>query len=330
MVPLPILPTLLAAAVAPGAAPAVSVPFRTDAAPRLDSLYGDATTLRAALDEFQALEVQMGDARDQLSTAVHETLAALPALETPGGSRKAPARACPAALAEPYARALAAGTRLLALGHRLQARYREIRRGEDGGDIAGLTPDYRWKARRAREQYARILTDYREMRVAFHDQLGAELRHAACKLAGRPLAAAPGSPAVSDDGGAPESLDPLQPQAWSLDSVEGPAEEILRPRTAAPRSPAAEPGGGASASAATPIWIDIDNSLCPQPTRVTIDGQAVGDVGQRAAASIRTRAGPHEICVLPASDQRACGAPGTVRKAYLHEGWSLTVHCGRQ
>ncbi|HXI55295.1 MAG TPA: hypothetical protein VNO55_04520, partial [Polyangia bacterium] len=93
---------------------------------------------------------------------------------------------------------------------------------------------------------------------------------------------------------------------------------------AAPEPPAP------SASAAPAVWIDVDNSLCAQATHVTIDGQAMGDVGARGTASIRTRAGPHEVCVLPAADKRPCGAPGTVRKAYLHEGWSLTVHCNKE
>jgi hypothetical protein len=77
------------------------------------------------------------------------------------------------------------------------------------------------------------------------------------------------------------------------------------------------------------IWIDIDNSLCSQPTRVAIDGQAVGEVAARLRASLRTRAGPREICALPASDARTCGDAGTIRKAYLHDGFSLAVHCAQ-
>jgi hypothetical protein len=79
--------------------------------------------------------------------------------------------------------------------------------------------------------------------------------------------------------------------------------------------------------AALSIWIDVDNTLCDQPTRVSVDGQPLGEVAARKRTAVRTHAGPREICALPASDARACGAPGTVRKAYLHEGWSLTVHC---
>ncbi len=319
----------------------MSIPFRTDATPRIDALFGDATTLRAALDGFLALQGQMDAVREEFSTAVHQTLAALPAGATsaPG---KATARVCPSAVPDAYGRALGAGGRFLALGHQLQSRYREIRRGDDSGDSAGLTPDYRWKARRVREQYARLLADYRERRVAFHDQLGAELRHAGCKAGDRSFALALASrrspappPVAADDQTAPDpldSLDPLDPEAWSLDAVDAPVVEAARPAPAAARNAAPNPSTAAApagAMAATPIWIDVDNSLCQPPTRVTIDGQPMGDVAGRASASIRTRAGPHEVCVLPTTDQRPCGAPGTIRKAYLHEGWSLTVHCAR-
>ena len=34
-----------------------------------------------------------------------------------------------------------------------------------------------------------------------------------------------------------------------------------------------------------------------------------------------------DVCALPASDHRSCGDAGTMRKAYLHEGWRLTIHC---
>ncbi|HEY2901589.1 MAG TPA: hypothetical protein VGL59_13490 [Polyangia bacterium] len=326
-------------------APAVSIPFRTDATPRIDPVFGDVATLRVAIDGFAVLQYQMDEVRDQFSTAVHETLATL---QTSGGTARpmaittaGKAAHCPVAAADPYARALTAGGRFLSLGRQLQARFRELRRGEDSGDAAGLTPDYRWKARRAREQYGHLLNDYREMRVAFHDQLGAELRHNGCKLgdkATRRPASATNAAAAGADAEVPERIDPYDPSAWTLD----PADDASAATTHLPPAPLRSPGDGpaaglasksvppaAVAGSATAIWIDVDNSLCPQPTHVTIDGQAMGDVAERGTASIRTRAGPHELCALPATDARPCGAPGTVRKAYLHEGWSLTVHCGK-
>src|SRR5579872_818332 len=275
----------------------------------------------------------MDRVRDEFSVAVHDTLAALPAAPASAPrANKTTARACPPDVADAYARAREAGGRFLTLGSRLQARYRQIRRGEDGGDAVGLTPDYRWKVRRAREQFSHLLVDYREMSVAFHDQLGAEMRHLGCKV-GPSAARKPAPPATvaTDDAAATPALDPADPGAWAVEADDDPALDATRPPPpvsvrvlAAAPAPAVAPAG-----AATPIWIDVDNALCAQPTHVTIDGQAMGDVAGRSTASIRTRAGPHEVCVLPAADQRPCGAPGTVRKAYLHEGWSLTVHCGK-
>jgi hypothetical protein len=324
---------LVGAAAPPAAAPPAEtapartdIPFRTDATTRIDPLFGDTTTLRAALDRFLALQGEMDGVRDEFSTAVHETLAALQA-PAPGADRGAGKR-CPAGIAAPYARALASGERYLALGHQVQARYREVRRGDDGGDSIGLTPDYRWKVRRAREQYGHLLGDYREMRVAFYDQLGAELRQAGCKPgAARPALAAAPSPLAAPSEAAPN---PLELSAWALDPTDDTDRAVSRP--ALPRSSVDVQAAAGEASAerggpATAIWIEIDNALCDQPTRVVIDGQSMGELPRRNKTSVRTRAGPHELCVLPQSDSRPCGAPGTLRKAYLHEGWTLTVHC---
>jgi hypothetical protein len=313
------------------------IPFRTDATTRIDPLFGDTTTLRAALDRFLALQGEMDGVHDEFSTAVHETLAALQPLAAGAGGDGSSARAaadrgagkrCPTGIAAPYARALATGERYLALGHQLQGRYREIRRGDDGGDSIGLTPDYRWKVRRAREQYTHLLGDYREMRVAFYDQLGAELRQAGCK----PGAARPGlGPAPSLVSATTEAAsNPLELSAWALDPTDDTDGAVSRP--ALPRSSVDIHAAAAEAQVerggpATAIWIEIDNALCDQPTRVVIDGQLMGELPRRNKTSVRTRAGPHELCVLPLSDTRTCGQPGTLRKAYLHEGWSLTVHC---
>ncbi|HXI58085.1 MAG TPA: hypothetical protein VNO55_18595, partial [Polyangia bacterium] len=298
---------------APPAPALTAIPFRTDAAPRIDPVFGDAATLRAAVDRFLALQGEMDRVRDEFSMAVHQALLSLPAADA-GAAAAKPAtgpRQCPAAVAEPYARALGAGGRFLTLGRQLQLRYREIRRGEDGGDSAGLTPDYRWKVRRAKEQYGHLLNDYREMRVAFHDQLGAELRHAACPTGSKAARRTPSAPIAraSTGEGDPEEMDPNDPGAWTVEALDDPDQDPTRDPTRPPppqlRS-SAEGAAGAvvpeppapSPSAAPAVWIDVDNALCAQATHVTIDGQAMGDVEARGTASIRTRAGPHEVCVL--------------------------------
>ncbi len=292
------------AASAPGdshsAAPASEVSFRTDAAPRIDPVFGDVASLRASIDKFLSLQGEMDRVRDEFSSSVHETLSVL--AEDPSAGHAA---SCPAGTSTPYARALASGGHYLALGQQLQASYREIRRAEDLGDTLGLTPDYRLRAKKAKDLHQQLLSDYREMRVAFYDQLGAELRHAGCKLT------------------------ELSPDAAAL-PAHGSATST--PPTITPRLPASDTPLGAEATAAgvaPAVWIEIDNALCNEPTRLAIDGQALGQIGPRNKTSVRARSGPHEVCALPASDLRSCGDAGTMRKAYLHEGWRLTIHCAK-
>jgi hypothetical protein len=336
-------------AVGPGAtdaAPATKVvPFRTELRPRVDPVFGDAAALRASVDRFFALQAEMEHVRDEFSTAVHETLAALagagPTSPKPDAKpeakseSKSESKSCPPTTTAPYGRALAAGAKYLQLGQQLQGRFRDIRRADDLGDAAALTPDYRAKIKKVRELFGNLLADYREMRVAFYDQLGAELRHASCKTTAMAKANDADAGAKTNGGDVPN---PTEASAWSLALDDVPASDEVRavsPTPAGKRAlgAAPEPGAAPSASgaqgllAAPSIWIDVDNTLCAQPTRVSVDGQPLGEVGARKRTAVRTHAGPREICALPASDARACGAPGTVRKAYLHEGWSLTVHC---
>jgi hypothetical protein len=323
---------VLAPAAVDASAPAV-IPFRTEAAPRVDPVFGDVAALREAIDQFLSLQGEMERVRDEFSTAVHQTMTQL----APIGAR--PAKSCPPTIPPAYARALEAGRRFLALGRRLEGRFREIRRSDDLGDAVGLTPDYRWKARKARELYLTLLRDYREMRVAFHDQLGAELRHAGCRTGAEPTAARPAIGAgaagatrapAAGAAGASAPPDPVNLADWELD----PADGLREAATAAKEGGGAragkagsEAGGGAGAGAGPAIWIEIDNSRCDRPSTLTLDGIPVGAIAAQKKVSVRTRAGPHELCVLPVAEKRACGAAGTVRRAYLYEGWTLAVRC---
>src|SRR3954468_775369 len=112
----------LGAATAPAAAPAppaaTVIQFRTDAQPRIDPVFGDVAELRATIDRFLSLQGEMERVRDELSSAVHETLSALAtataASPGPGVTPAAAApRGCPPSTAASYARALASGGRYL-------------------------------------------------------------------------------------------------------------------------------------------------------------------------------------------------------------------------
>ncbi len=306
-----LLPFWLALATA---APAQTVtPFRTTVAPRIDPVFGDSTSLRKVVDRFLTVHAEMEQVRNEFSTAVHGTLAEVARLS----ARRTPKadRVCPPNAATLYGRALGAGGRYLTLGRELEARFREIRRADELGDAAGLTPDYRLKVKQVQQLHDDILRDFQEMRVAFYEQLGAEMRHAGCDLSG---------PTSRPAGEASEAVDPSDPAAWNLDDDASDPEASGKPEPARAAKPAAQ----TPATTAPAVWIEIDNSHCAHASRLVIDGSSYGQVEGHKRTAVRTHAGPHEICLLPTSEKRTCGDPGTLRQAYFYEGWSLVIRCG--
>ena len=301
--------TLGLASPAPPLPPPPANGFHVEAAPRMDPVFDDVASLRRAIDQFFGLQGEMEQTRDAFSAAVHQTLASL----GPIGAQ--PAQSCPSAIAPLYGRAATEGRRFLKLGRRLAQRSKDIRRADELGDTVGLTPDYRIKAKKARELYLALLRDYREMRAAFYDQLTAEMRHAGCSLSGT----------EASGGSAPRGPDPTNASDWVLDPAaddDAPTAAGKPPSAPTPVVAAAPPPGAGPA-----IWIEIDNTRCARPSSFTLDGQPVAPIPAAKKVQIRTRAGPHALCVLPATEKRACGATGTVRQVYLFEGWSMAVRC---
>ena len=37
--------------------------------------------------------------------------------------------------------------------------------------------------------------------------------------------------------------------------------------------------------------------------------------------------GPHDLCLIAEGAKARCGDPGTIRKSYLHEGWTISLRC---
>jgi hypothetical protein len=323
-VAVPVLGLFLGAAappLPPDAGQTVVTPFATDVQPRVDPVFGGVAALRTAIDEFLALEEDMKKTRDAFSNAVHEAQRQL--RPTMGAAGAPGPRDCPPGAITAEAKARDAGRRFLALGRRFEARYREIRRGLGVGDTVALTPDYRWKAGRARDLYTELLRDYQEMRAAFHDQLGAELRHAGCKV--EVLANGKGARPIPSLGDT--TPDPNNPDDWSLATADEPLPTVVVPPPQ-PRARRANPKP-ADTDSSPAIWIQIDNTRCARPSSFTLDGRPVAAIPAGKKVQIRTRAGPHQLCVLPATEKRACGATGTVRDVYLYEGWSMAVRCAK-
>jgi len=70
----------------------------------------------------------------------------------------------------------------------------------------------------------------------------------------------------------------------------------------------------------------VDNSKCPEPVDVWIDGGLVGQVAPGRRSALVADGGERTLCLLvPGAAQ--CGDRGTSRQVYLHDGWSVTMHC---
>jgi hypothetical protein len=304
--------------------------FRLEGRAAIDDVFGDASDYRRTLDRFLELTASMQTMRDDFAKAVQTVLGEL--------SARAPKGGCPTeAVAQPYTRAHHLGAEYLRLGRELTRHYEQVKEFDRLGESIGLTPDYRWKVKRVLVQYNALLTDYREMKVAFHDQLLDELKYARCDLGvllskgdpqprEKPLPSteenwpAPGQPGapgvVSARADLPrESLPPTLPQERVP-----PAQPIPVPKRPTATLPAEDAGSRSG------VLFYVDNTRCQRPTTLFVDGKRFGEVPAATRVGFQTAAGPHDLCLLDGA-KKDCGSPGTVRRSYLHEGWTISLRC---
>ena len=70
----------------------------------------------------------------------------------------------------------------------------------------------------------------------------------------------------------------------------------------------------------------VDNTGCPDPVAVWIDGKQLGEVAPGRRSALVADGGERSLCLLgPGAAQ--CGDRGTVRQIYLHDGWSVSMRC---
>ena len=310
--------------------------FRLEGKPAIDDVFGDASDYRRTVDRFIALANQMQAMRDEFA---HSVQVALTELGARGDEAHKTARhkshGCPVeAVAHPYARAYQLGAAYLRVGRELTRHYEQVREFDRLGESLGLTPDYRWKVKRVLQQYAALLTDYREMKVAFHDELVDELKYAGCDLQALllqgdpqskpgdeawPQPGQPGAPGVQlakNDSGPRESPPPNLP----AERVPPPQPISIPRHQPAPADPSAEPPRSG-------ILFYVDNTRCQRGATVYVDGKKLGDVPAATRVGFQAPAGPHDLCLVDGGSKKQCGAPGTVRRSYLHEGWTISLRC---
>ncbi len=268
--------------------------FRGEGDPKIETVFGDVREYRRYVDRFIAVHADMQRARVDFQRGVQAVLLTL------GAER---GRKCPAdAVAAAYARATRAGQTFHRLGKDLEALAGSIRELDRLGETAGLTPDYRWKVARALKLYPETLKDFREMKASFQNELQAEVKFRGCE----PAALV----ARGDDmqRGAPATPRPAEARP-AVASASGGAAGAPRP---------------AAASTAT---FFVDNTSCGGSLRVYVDESLLGEVAQSGKGAFQTLSGRHELCLIPADRPEACGAPGTVRQTYIHDGWSIALRC---
>jgi hypothetical protein len=186
-----------------------------------------------------------------------------------------------------------------------------IRQLDDMGETAALTPDYRTRVKQVGERYARALVDLREMRVEFVGQLGAELRYHGCRsgeLVSR------GAEMVASGQDAPRPAD------GGAIAASGPSKPNRRGKQGEQPAPIVP---------ATTITFYVDNRACRTPELVYLDGALLGEVTAKAKSAFQALAGHHALCLIAGDSAAHCGDPGTLRAAFLHDGWAVRLDCAQ-
>ena len=272
--------------------------------PELVRPWGDGAALAAELDHYQAIATEMANVRAAYQGHIVTLLGAVgqgPAAKVDPAGRSESARlhsgagsvhSCPVGMIAPsWAAAQQALAHYQRLGVELEAAYRFIARHDEAGLTAGLLPNARLAVASAHKSFRIALADTGELRAEWSRGLGPELRVAGCTDA--LLVAAVADPSryhlIEEDH--PEVIPPQAPQH------------------AKPRS-----------------TFFVDNTGCPDPVDVWVDGRQIGAVAPGRRSALVADGGARTLCLLgPGAAQ--CGDRGTVRQVYLHDGWSVTMHC---
>jgi hypothetical protein len=272
--------------------------FTSYGEPMFEDVFPDTEGVRRWVDQLGAVHERMDGLRTDFSRAVQQTLGEIGRGPAPKGAKRCPA------LAAPFGRAQSLGQRYLTQGRDLSRVYDMLTRLDEMGETVGLTPDYRVKVKRVRETYRGLRSDYREMKYAYYEQLIPELKHAGCDPDTLLAAAAKAEP----------------PGPQSAAALRAPATTLPRPT---PKKTPAEP----PPRPATMITFHVDNTSCAVPARVVLDGSTTGVVDAHTRRGFRARSGPHQLCLLHEGSPQTCGQHGTLRKGYLHDGWTIQLKC---
>jgi tetratricopeptide (TPR) repeat protein len=264
--------------------------------PSIDLPFGDARELANAIDRFGGVDGSLAVMRSeiqQLSLQILTRFGEGPMKKKPPkGQRSSRRGSCPIAdVVRPWRAAETALAAYNRIGVELDDLHRYLARHDALGDGANLLPDQRARLVAARKAYVLALADVREQRAMWTTAIGRELKAHRCRPA--LLAAAA-----------------RNPERYTL---RNPPKVVVATQTRKPREPHRE-------------TFFVDNRDCSEPLVVYVDGEEAGNVpgGERSALS--ADAGQRTVCLI-GKGNAACGDRGTVRQAYLHDGWEVVMKC---
>ncbi len=262
--------------------------------PTLVRPWGDTDALATELAHYANVAEAMAKTRGEYQSEILAMLGATG--KGPTATAKQPKQpavtTCPLdAVAPAWAAAHASQARYERLGTELEASYKRLARHDELGITAGMLPSARLALASAKHSFALALADAGELRAELARGVSPELRGVGCS--DKLLAAA-----VAD------------PQRYH--QIEEDKPEVVPTRTA----PRAKPRS----------TFFVDNGGCPDAVTVWIDGKKLGEVAPGRRSALVADGGERSMCLLePGAGQ--CGDRGTVRQIYLHDGWSVTMHC---
>jgi len=256
--------------------------------PALVRPWGDGDAIQAALDRYARVAADMARARKDYQERVLGLLGAVGR----GPEAKPRPKTCPIGDIGPaWREAQVALVKFDRLGVDLEREERYLARHVDLGLTAGLLPNARSEIAAAKKTYRLALADAAELRAEWARGVGPELRALGCSDA--LLAAAAADPS----------------RYHVIEEDRPPPVPVKAPPRAKPRT-----------------TFFVDNGGCPDPVEVWIDGALVGQVAPGRRSALVADGGDRTLCLLvPGAAQ--CGDRGTVRQIYLHDGWSVTMHC---
>ena len=270
--------------------------FRMEGAPQLEPVFGDIAAYKARIDQFSKLHASMATERKRFATATHHVQVTLGPAKPSRRKRKQRAKraTCPTeSIAKSVASAMHSHETFKMLGVQFERSFLAIRDLHQLGESAGLTPDYRGRVLQSRAAYQEALGDLGDMNAVMRLQVGPDLAKRGCTVA--------------------ELVDYVSSQAGEEAIVEKSTPKTI-PESTVVRARA--------------VTFFVDNRTCSGGLDVYVDGALLGHVAGGTHAAFQSLSGRHALCLLDEGGVVQCGDTGTVRTAFVHDGFRLQRSCG--